>query len=69
MKKEDSIDFSVGIVLKKKIGDYVKTGESLAVIHVNDEEKGKRASEDLRRIYEISENNIEKPKHILGIVE
>ena len=30
--KEESIDFSAGIVLKKKTGDYVKEGEELAVM-------------------------------------
>ena len=29
-KKEDSIDFSAGIILRKKIGDYVKTGDVIA---------------------------------------
>ncbi|MFS0576696.1 pyrimidine-nucleoside phosphorylase [Sporosarcina sp. 179-K 3D1 HS] len=35
--KEDVIDLAVGVVLKKKIGDPVKQGESLAVIHANTE--------------------------------
>ncbi len=29
-KKEDSIDFSAGIILRKKIGDFVKTGDVIA---------------------------------------
>ncbi|RIP32882.1 pyrimidine-nucleoside phosphorylase [Staphylococcus gallinarum] len=33
--KEDDIDLSVGIVLNKKIGDKVETGESLLTIHSN----------------------------------
>ncbi len=33
--KESDIDLSVGIVLRKKVGDYVKKGDSLAVIHAN----------------------------------
>ncbi len=36
--KEDKIDMAVGIVLKKKIGDVVKKGESIAVIHSNRED-------------------------------
>lgn len=35
MVKEDVIDPSVGIVLHKKDGDYVKKGESLASVHTN----------------------------------
>ena len=30
--KEDSIDYSAGIILKKKTGDYVREGEALAVL-------------------------------------
>lgn len=37
--KEESIDFSAGIVLKKKTGDYVKEGEELAVMHTSDENR------------------------------
>lgn len=32
---EDEIDYAVGIVLNKKVGDYVKTGETLAYVHHN----------------------------------
>jgi len=41
--KESVIDLSVGIVLRKKVGDYVKKGDTLAVIHANQEEKLKEA--------------------------
>ena len=34
-KKEDIIDPAVGIVLTKKVGDYVHDGDVLAVIHYN----------------------------------
>lgn len=38
-KKEDPIDFSAGIVLRKKVGDPVKAGESLATFHTSSEQK------------------------------
>jgi len=41
----------------------------LATIHANDEEKAKKAVEELKRIYEISQESKEKPKHILGVIE
>ena len=34
-KKEDNVDHAAGIVLKKKTGDYVHAGETLAVLHTN----------------------------------
>ena len=36
--KDSKIDLAVGIVLKKKIGDYVDAGEALALIHSNQEQ-------------------------------
>jgi pyrimidine-nucleoside phosphorylase len=42
-RKEDSVDPAVGIVLHKKVGDRVSTGESLATIHYNSEARATRA--------------------------
>lgn len=44
--KESRVDLSVGLVLNKKVGDYVEVGEPLALIHANREE---RAAEAERR--------------------
>lgn len=35
MSAEDDIDYSVGIVLNKKIGDHVEEGDTLAYVHHN----------------------------------
>lgn len=45
--KEDTVDLAVGIVLQKKIGDYVEKGGTLAVIHSNSE-----SAEDSLRLVE-----------------
>ena len=37
--KEDAIDFSAGIILKKKTGDFVEKGETIAVLYSSDEAK------------------------------
>lgn len=34
-KKEDTIDYSAGIILRKKTGDHVETGDILAVFHTS----------------------------------
>ena len=69
LKKEDEIDSSVGIIINKKISDKVEIGETLAYIHANDEQKGRKAVEDLIEAYKISEEVVEKPKCILDIIE
>ena len=68
IKKEDSIDKSVGIVLNKKISDKVKKGDILAFIYANDEEKGNQAVEDLQNVYEISKEPVKKEEIILGVI-
>ena len=43
--KDSEIDLAVGVLLRKKVGDAVRAGESLAQIHASDPEKGKKAAE------------------------
>ena len=69
INKEDEIDYSVGIILNKKVSNKVKEGEVLAYIHSNDEDKAMRAVEDLILAYKIVPNIVKKKENILGIVE
>ena len=66
--KESKIDLSVGIVLQKKVGDYVRKGEPLAVIHANDEEKKKICEERLLAAYRISNEKKDEGPIIRGLV-
>lgn len=66
--KESKIDLSVGIVLHKKIGDFVRNGESIATIHANNDEKFKLAMEMILKAYEISTEKVELRPLIKGIV-
>lgn len=68
VKKEDSIDHSVGIILEKKIGSKVEKGDVLAYVHANSEAQAKAGVEELKQAYKIVENKIEEEKHILGII-
>lgn len=60
-KKDDKIDFSAGIILKKKIGDYVKKGETIAEFYSSDIEKCKQAEKVFEDAITISN---EEPKKI-----
>ena len=66
--KESEIDLSVGLVLHKKVGDYVKSGESLATIHGNDREKMDTAIKRFLNAYTFSQTPVEKKKFVKGIV-
>ncbi|MCR5684676.1 MAG: pyrimidine-nucleoside phosphorylase [Lachnospiraceae bacterium] len=67
-KKEDVIDHAVGLIIEKKIGDPVKKGEPLAVIHANDRDKLEAAKERLILAYEIGEKPDKLPMHVYGVV-
>ena len=67
VRKEDSIDYTVGIILNKKVADKVTMGEVLGYIHANSQEKYKEAERKLAEIIKISDNKIEKEPTIFGI--
>ena len=49
---QDTIDYSAGIVMNKKLGDYIKTGELLATIYTNKEVNN--LNEEIVNCYEIT---------------
>ena len=67
-KKEDNIDFSVGIVLEKKIGDKVENRDILAYVHANDEKLGNEIAKDVLNAYTITNETVSKKQDILKIV-
>ena len=69
MRKEDDIDYSVGIELNKKVGDLVEENEILAYVYANDETKGDHAKKALLNNYEIINEQTEKMKEILQIIK
>lgn len=64
--KEDVIDLAVGLVLKKKVGDPVEVGETLAVIHSNTENVTEVEAKILKD-YKIGSNkvNIELVRQVI----
>ena len=66
--KESSIDLAVGVVLHKKLGERVETGESLGTVHANDADKAQQAAELLRGCFTLSAEPVERPAFIKGIV-
>ena len=68
MKKEDTIDYTAGILLNKKSGDYVEVGEALAYINTNDESKTKGALLNLAKAYEFTNRKIMKNSQIIDII-
>ena len=66
--KEDVIDLSVGVVLAAKVGDYLRAGDELAVIHAADEKAAEEAEKELLACYTFSEEKPQRPPFIRGVV-
>ncbi|MGO1041259.1 pyrimidine-nucleoside phosphorylase [Clostridioides difficile] len=66
--KDDTLDLSAGIILEKKVGDYVKEGEILAYMYYDDEKKLTLAKDRFVNSYSIVDEKIEKNKLVYGIV-
>ena len=68
-KKGDAIDLSVGILLQKKRGDFVKKGETLAVVYVNSQEKGELAAQQVASAYTIGETEPQKEAMVKKVIK
>lgn len=66
--KEDEIDLAAGVLLNKKVGDYVQEGEVLATFCGSNEEKLANALEEAKKAFEISDERVERPKLIKQII-
>ncbi len=68
-KKTDDIDHTAGIILKRKTGDYVKKGETIALFYTSKEESEKAAAEMFASAVDFSdESPVEKPL-VYGVIK
>ena len=68
-KKEDEIDMAAGILLDKKVGDEVQTGELLCTVYGNDKEKAETGAREAFAAYTIGSNKPEKTLLIKEIID
>ena len=69
IRKEDSIDNAVGIVLNKKVSDKVEKEDLLVTIYANSKEKLDGAKKNLLEVIKIENEEIEEPRMILEIMK
>jgi len=67
--KEDVIDPAVGIVVKKRLGDYVNKGEELAVFHINDTARVEEAVARFKKAYILSQVQPDELPLIYTVIE
>lgn len=68
IKKEDKIDYSVGIVINKKVSEKVLAKEIIGYIHANDKTKLQEAKKEINRVIKISERECKKLPNIFKII-
>ncbi len=66
--KDSVIDHSAGIVLTKKLGDRVEVGDTLAILHTNNESTVKKAEADFLEAVTIGDSEIAPGKLIYKII-
>lgn len=57
-KKGDPIDHAVGFMIRKKVGDAVKSGDVLFEIHANDKTKLEEARTSVLAAFQFSEQSV-----------
>lgn len=68
-KKEDSIDYGVGVVVHKKVGDFVAKNEIIATIHANDLKNIENVKTTILDAYKFSKEIVENPILIYDIIK
>ena len=66
---EDRIDYGAGIIVHKKIGDYVKQGQTIATIFTEKRDALETAQNEIHRAYQFSSNPPESPEYIQKILQ
>ena len=66
-RKEDSIDYRVGLIFDKKVGDKVEKDEVLAYVHANSPEKAIECVDAIKAAYKIGNRKISK-ENIIEII-
>ncbi len=67
--KESEIDLSVGLLLHKKVGDYIRKGDILSTIIGNEEHSIIKVKERLANAYTFSAQKVESPQLIKKIIQ
>jgi len=68
-KKADVIDYAVGIVIHRKVGDAVQPGDALFTVHANDLVKQMDARARLVKAFAFSQQPVQPLPLFYGVVE
>ena len=68
VKKTDVIDPAVGLVMQVRLGDYVKKGDALATLYINQPEQAKEATARLQAAITLTQEQPELPPLVYAAV-
>ena len=68
-RKEDPVDLSVGLVMKKRIGDRVAKGDVLATLHVGPHSRLEQARAMVEQAFTYADHPVEKPPLVHCVIE
>jgi pyrimidine-nucleoside phosphorylase len=68
-RKDEPIDYAVGVILHHKVGEYVETGQLLFSIHVNDEQLIPESRQQLLDAFAWSEDAVDPLPLIYGVIK
>ena len=69
LRKEDAIDPAVGIVMQRRVGEYVRRGDPLLTIHANAHSDVAGALHVLGKAFQFSPDPVTPPELIHAVVE
>ena len=67
-RKGEPIDYRVGVVVHRKVGDLVRRGEPLFTVHAADEDSLCRAAEEVLAAYSWSSRPVRRPRLVRAVV-
>ncbi|MGI6251328.1 MAG: thymidine phosphorylase [Anaerolineaceae bacterium] len=67
-QKGDKIDPAVGILVRAKIGDRLKIGQTIFEVHANDPDKLKAARVRLKNALKLQKSPVERPPYFYGVI-
>jgi thymidine phosphorylase len=68
-RKEDTVDPAAGLVIEAAVGDQVRAGQTLAVVHARSEQLAAAVIPKLEQAWKLSEAPAARPAHILARVD
>lgn len=68
VKKTDVIDPAVGLVMQVRLGDYVRKGDALATLYINQPEQAKEATARLQAAINLTQEQPELPPLVYAAV-